>query len=102
MIEFHKNGDGMAVVTTAPDEDTFVEHFCEALSDLIEAGKYDGDWQFQLRYWLRNFADLVAAYRGYKVDVIERRTLIAGRIDPGARVLTVDDRGSVELEKHGG
>ena len=95
MIEFHKNGDGMAIVTTAPDEDTFVEHFCEALGKMIDDGKYDGDWEFQLRYWLRNFADLCAAYRGYKVDVQERRTLIAGRLEPASMVLTVDDRGRV-------
>jgi len=78
MIKLYKDGDRMGIKTDAPDEFTFMGEFATIFADMIEVGKYDGDWQFQLRFWLQYFVELCCKYRGYKADVEESRVLISG------------------------
>jgi hypothetical protein len=85
----HKDGDQFAIITTAETEEEFRAQFVQALNDLIEDGRYDGDWRFQLEGWFGPAFEISCKYRGYKASVVERRTLIAGHIDPDAPLLAV-------------
>jgi hypothetical protein len=81
-IELYKDGDHLAILTNAANEDDFYEAFCELLSNLIDADKYSGDWEFQFRFWLPQATDIVCRLRGYKNDVHEERVMVAGHIGP--------------------
>lgn len=93
-VELFKDGDHLAIVTNAVDENEFWEAFCNLLGNMIaddvEAPggpedappHYGGDWGFQLRYWLPEATDIVCRLRGYKNGVREDRLLIAGDFPP--------------------
>lgn len=85
----HKQGDQFAIVTTAENEDEFRSQFTEALAEMIEDGVHDGDWKFQLEGWLAPATEIICKHRGYKAAVTERRTMIAGDIDPDAAVISI-------------
>lgn len=80
--EFFKNGDAMAIRTNAATEDEFIDSAAVILDRLIEGGKYDHDWDFQLTRWLRQIVDITCKLRGYKADVDEQRVLTAGDVTP--------------------
>lgn len=85
----HKDSHDFAIVTTAEDERSFREQFAMALSQIIEDGKYDGDWYFQLEGWLAPAAEIFCRFRGYKAAVVERRTIVAGVLDPDEAVVAI-------------
>jgi hypothetical protein len=85
--EFFKSGDAMSIRTNAATEADFLASVAEGLTSLIEGGKFAGDWDFQLRYWLPQIVDITCKLRGYKADVDEQRVLIAG-----ARMIHESDR----------
>lgn len=95
----HKDGDDFAIVTTAENESEFVQQFADALAELIETGEYDGDWPFQIRGWFSPASEVVSKYRGYKANVIERRTLIAGHLDPTTPLVVAGRSISAEAEE---
>jgi hypothetical protein len=78
MIELYKDGDRMAILTDAPDEDTFIRDMATVFGGLIEHGSFDYDWEFQFGYWLPAIVDICCKYRGYKNNVAERRVLCSG------------------------
>lgn len=80
--EFFKNGDAMAIRTNATTEEEFISSASEVLGDLIDTGKYNGDWEFQLSRWLRQVVDITCKLRGYKADVEEQRVITAGDVAP--------------------
>ena len=71
MIQLFKDGDRMAIVTDAPTEDQFIRAFSDLLSRMIDDGQYEGDWEFQLGFWLPQVVDICCQYRGYSRDVEE-------------------------------
>ena len=95
----HKDGDHFAIVTTAEDESLFLQQFTEAISGLIDAGDYNGDWAFQLHGWIGPAFEIMSKHRGYKANVVERRTLIAGHLDPDAQVIMAGRSVAAEAEE---
>lgn len=77
-VKLYKDGDRMAIWTDADNERLFVDEFHHILSDMIEAGEHDNDWEFQLAYWLPQYVDICCSYRGYKNGVTHKTVLIAG------------------------
>ncbi len=97
-VKLFKDGDRMAIETNADTEDVFVDKFSERLSSLIDAGRFDSDWEFQLSHWLRQFSDVVCKLRGYKSEVSEQRVLIAGYAEPSkASEVSESDAESVRV-----
>jgi hypothetical protein len=85
----HREGDNFAIVTDAENEPAFREQFSGAISKMIEDGTYDAEeWEFSLARWLAPATEISCKYRGYKSDVVEKRTIIAGSIDPDAAVIS--------------
>jgi hypothetical protein len=87
----HKDNDRFAIVTTAESEDEFRGQFAAALTEMIDADTYSGDWAFHIAGWLEPAGEIVCKFRGYKSQVVERRTIIAGVLDPDAAILTVSE-----------
>lgn len=85
MVKLFKDGDSMAIVTDAANEDMFIEQVSEVLDALVEKNAFASDWAFQFRYWLKQVADICCKYRGYKNDVLEKRMLCSSshNIFPG-------------------
>ena len=84
----HREGDNFAIVTDAETEPQFREQFAGAVSELIEAETYAEDWSFAIAGWVAPATEIACKYRGYKSDVTEKRTIIAGSIDPDAAVVS--------------
>lgn len=78
MIELYKDGDCMAMLTDAPDADAFIEEFAELLSTMIEAGDFDGDWQFQLERWFGQMSEILCSLKGHESPVIKNTIRISG------------------------
>ncbi len=78
MIELYKDGDHMAIKTDCLDERDFIQELSAFLNQLIYEGEYEGDWEFQLRWWLPQVIDIACAYRGYKAPVEKRTIYITG------------------------
>jgi len=91
-IRLYKSGDSMAIQTDCSNEQEFVEMFTELLGGMVQEQRYEGDWEFQLSYWLPQFVDLCCAYRGYKADV-EKQTMMT----VGSRI--VPDKPSHEISR---
>lgn len=86
----HKDdNNNFAIVTTAETEEEFRGQFAAALNEMIEAKTYEGDWPFHLNGWIEQATEITCKFRGYKSAVVERRTIIAGVLDPDAAVLTI-------------
>jgi hypothetical protein len=101
MIKLYKDGDHMSIVTEAKDEREFLENLAALLSRLIDSGRHEGDWEFQLMRWLPQTVDICCKMRGYKVETVRERTvLIAGDSDPTGASLeaSIDERGDVKVE----
>lgn len=84
----HKDAERFAIVTTAENESAFRQQFSEALADLIDTDHYPGDWQYQIDGWMKPAFEIIAKMRGYKADVVEQRTLIAGTLPPNAQIIS--------------
>jgi len=89
-VRLYKEGDSMAVQTNCDNEQSFLDHFTEAMSKIIEDGKYEGDWEFQLRHWIRQGFEIMAKLRGYKSDVQEERVITAGSVLVNPLDLVID------------
>lgn len=98
MIKLYKDGDSMGISTDCSDEDEFRQQFSKLLGDLINCGQYEGDWEFQLGFWLGNYADIICKLRGYKSDVLEKRVIIAGYHTSAPLVASIDNRRNVSRE----
>lgn len=86
----HKDSsNNFAIVTTAESEEEFRGQMSAALNEMIEAKTYDGDWPFHLNGWIEQATEIICKFRKYQSKVVERRTIIAGVLDPDAAVLTV-------------
>ena len=94
--KLYKDGDQMAITTDAKDERQFSEQFSVALSNMIEQGCFQYDWEFQLDRWLPQYMDICCHYRGYKSGVAQRLHLTAGSMSPsGLPYCDVDERAGV-------
>jgi hypothetical protein len=96
-IELHKDGDNMAIVSRCESEEDFTSAFVSALAEMIEAETHKGDWEFQLSFWLRHYAEICCAYRGYKASVTKRTEIICGDVVPNSRSAYVDERNRVHI-----
>lgn len=86
----HKDeNSNFAIVTTSETEEEFRGQFAAALDEMIVANTYEGDWPFHLNGWLEQATEIICKYRGYKSQVIERKTIIAGALDPDAAVVAI-------------
>lgn len=92
----HKDGEQFAIVTSAESEEEFRLQFALALQDMITSGKYEGEWAYHLNGWMEPATEVSCKYRGYKSSVIERRTLIAGVLDPDAAVMTIEPKDALK------
>jgi hypothetical protein len=81
----HKDGDDFAIVTSAENEQLFRQQFAQAVAGAIDRD----DLEFQLNGWMGPAIELICKYRGYKAQVIEKRTLVAGQIDPDSAIAAV-------------
>lgn len=93
----HKDGDHYAIVTSAENEQQFREQFASALTEIIDGFRPDESMvgtnlAFEIEAWTKPAYEIVCKLRGYKSDVIEQRTLIAGYLDPDAPFVTVNKR----------
>jgi len=80
-VKLFRDAQGYAIQTEAPTEATFTAQLAQLLSQLIEDGVYDTHWSQVLLPWLTEAVNICCAYRGYKVDEVEQRTLYtAGRV----------------------
>lgn len=77
-VRLFKSGDSMGIQTTATTADEFWREFSKLLAELIEAGSYESDWEFQLIFWLPQAFECAARLKGYKADVQEERVIYAG------------------------
>ena len=68
----------MGISTDAANESDFMGEIEKLLADMMDTGVFQGDWEFQLQYWLPNIVDICCKYRGYKVEVFEKRWIYAG------------------------
>ena len=98
MLEFHKDGDHMGIVTDAESEDDFTRAVASALSDMIDKQCYTSDWAFQLELWLPAYADIIGALRGYKTGAEKHTVYSAGR-PYGEVVGRMERNGFVVYEK---
>lgn len=78
IVQLFKDGDQMGIRTTATTDEEFWRHLSAELGALIDAGRFAGDWDFQLSIWLPEAFEIAAKLRGYKADVFEERVLYAG------------------------
>jgi len=83
-VRLFKDGDQMSVETNANTEDEFRDAFVAKLAGVIDGGQFNGDMEFQLGYWLKQYAEICCKLRGYKADVVERRVISAGWVEPPA------------------
>lgn len=81
----HREGDDFAIVTSADSEEMFRRQFAQAVAQVIDRD----DLEFELHGWMEPAIELVCKYRGYKAQVVEKRTLLAGQIEPDAAVVVV-------------
>lgn len=93
MIKLYKDGDNMGIGTDCPDERAFVDQISSSLSWLIDKGRFQGDWEFQLRFWIPQIVDICCKLRGYKSEVHETKWLRAGQGPGGLEIVWTDDRG---------
>jgi len=69
----------MGIETDEPTESDFLNQVSTGLSDMIDSKKFEGDWQFQLDYWLRDIVDICCCFRGMASPVEIQTVLRAGR-----------------------
>lgn len=102
-VKLFKDGNVMAIQTTASDEGEFSRAFSSLLSNLIDTERYKGDWEFQLSAWLPQFIEICCKLRGYKADVHEQRVITAGVISPAQSdlVALVDEKGAFVSYENG-
>ena len=85
MIELYKNGDKMAILTNAKNEDDFIDEISFLLDEIIDKKAYENDWYFQLLYWLPQIVEICCYYRGYKTEIAEGKVLISGNVRRDAK-----------------
>ncbi len=90
---FYKDGDNMAIVTTAEDEREFINQVSDAFAGLIESKRFESDWDLQLKSWLPQVIDIACKMRGYKADVEEKKMIIAGSFTETASHLVIEHDG---------
>jgi hypothetical protein len=98
-VQLYKDGNAMAIETDCDTEALFVRKFCHMLSEMIEAGSYDGDWEGQLHSWLPQFVEICNAYKGYKTSVRQKTVYIAGEASLGNPVYSLGD-GEYAVTQH--
>jgi hypothetical protein len=80
-VKLFRDEHGYAVQTEAANEQVFTTQLSQLLSQMIEDDAYAGHWQQVLRPWLAQAVNICCAYRGYKTEDVEQRTLYtAGRL----------------------
>jgi len=99
IVQFHKDGDNMAISTNAATEQEFMAAAVEALADKIDSGDHMGDWEFQLDRWLPQIVDVCCKLRGYKSPVVEHRVIVAGQWLPSDVVQIFSRAREREAEK---
>jgi hypothetical protein len=102
MTKLYKNGDQMGISTDAVDESQFMGQITTLLAEMVEAKTYEGDWEFQLGYWLPNIVDICCKMRGYKVDVLEKRWICAGSYSPdqdAEGVASINNKNEVKINR---
>lgn len=84
-VQFYKDGDQFATVTSAIEPDEFLRECASALPGAL--ARHVGDEEFQLEGLLPQMCEIWAKLKGYKADrVFEQRLLIAGSPNPGAHM----------------
>ncbi|MEW5929579.1 MAG: hypothetical protein AB1941_19160 [Gemmatimonadota bacterium] len=101
-VRLYKEGDRLGIVTNAPSSRAFAMVFSAALTNVVEAGTFDGDWRFQFDYWIPYMAGLVSDldrnpnpdYRWLTCGAVtdpdhpegEASVDLEGQFDPGAPI----------------
>lgn len=102
MVRFYKDGDRMAIQTTAIEEDVFIGQVAVGLDHIIGAQLYQDDWEFQLVRWLPAYHELLCALQGRFCDVTYQAdgSIIGGSIAAtrlGSLVAEVRDEGGITV-----
>lgn len=80
-VKLFRDDHHLAIQTEAPNEEMFRAQFAKLLSSLIETNTYSEYWPSVLGPWLEQVVNICCAYRGYKVEGVEQRTLYtAGKV----------------------
>lgn len=90
----HRSGDQFAIVTVAETEDEFRTQFVASLNAAaIEStgGSDPEERELMINGWFKPAIEVICKMRGYKAEVVERRTLVAGHIDPDAPIFSSGD-----------
>lgn len=87
MVELYKDSDRFGIKTSCSDAPEFLTSTSELLAQMIESGKYDGDWEFVLRGWLPQLVEVACKLKGYRADVVEQKLIIAGTGEPSTESL---------------
>jgi hypothetical protein len=85
MVELYKAAEQMAIRSDAKSEAEFSEQFSTLLADMIHHGEYEGDWEFQLRSWLPQYAEICRAFRGQQANVEAQTVFAAGNRWPAMK-----------------
>jgi hypothetical protein len=104
-VKLFRDETGYAMQTEAPNEVTFTSQFTQLLSDLIEQQTYAGHWRQVLKPWIEQAVNICCAYRGYKVEAVEQRTLYTtGKIGTSPQEPThlIEDEPALLAQRLGG
>lgn len=71
-------GDGMGIETNIDDEGAFTQEFSAVLAEVVESGRFNGDWEFQISNWLNYYNEILCKLRGYKAEVQTETVMRAG------------------------
>ena len=60
--QLFKNGDSTGIATDALSKKAFLKEMAGLFNQLIEEGKFNGDWEFQLERWLTHIDEICRQY----------------------------------------
>ena len=63
MVELYKDGNCGGIKTNEVSETAFLSRFSELVQDMMDRGKYRGDWGFQLCMWMSYLVDICIILR---------------------------------------
>ena len=81
MVKFYKDGDRMGIKTDCVSKDDFFYDAASELSDIIESGAFENDWEFQLERWLPQIYRIANSYEISTDLVIEETIKTTGWVD---------------------
>ena len=91
---FFKDGNNMGISTTSRDAEEFIYEVSQILSAMIDRRLYEGDWEFQLSYWI---PDIVHLVEQLKANRDSRRYHESGNTNQRDLVARLYDTSHVEI-----